>query len=127
MKNTPTSRQLETELCQKIKNFYSEQINLKPQKVTCKLFSKYLVVVADNAVTPIESNLWKLGNRQIIERVRNEINAILKPKLSELISEALEVEVVDLLNKTVFETDRCIVVAILSQPPQVRYYRNNKR
>lgn len=123
MKKTPTSRQIETELSQQIKNFYLEKIDFKPQKVTCKLFSKYLAIVADNAVAPIESNLWKAGDCSLVNRVRNRVDAILKPELSKLISEVLEVKVVELLSKTTFETNRCIVLAVLSEPPQVRYYR----
>ena len=120
MKNTLTSRQVETELSQQIRNFYLEKINFKPQKVTCSLFYKYLVVVADNAVTPIESNLWRSGDCNLIEQVRKEVDAILKPELSKLISEFLEVKVVELLSKTALETNRCIVLAILSQPLQVK-------
>lgn len=123
MKHTPTSKQIETELSQKIRNFYLEKIDFKPHKVTCKLFSKYLVVVADNAVAPIEYNLWRAGNCSLIDRVRNRVDAILKPELSKLISEVLEVEIVELLSKTTFETNRCIVLAVLSEPPQVRHYR----
>ena len=123
MKNILTSRQVETELSQQIRNFYLEKIDLKPQKVTCKLFSQYLVVVVDNAVTAIESNLWRADDCNLIEQARNEVDTILKPELSKLISEFLEVEVVELLSKTALETNRSIVLAILSQPPQVRNYR----
>ena len=120
MKNIPTYRQIETELSQQIRNFYLEKIDLKPQKITCKLFSKYLVVVVDNAVTPIESNLWRAGDYNLMEQVRNEVDAILKSELSKLISEFLEVEVVELLSKTALETNRSIVLAILSESPQVK-------
>ena len=123
MKITPTYRQIETELSQKIRNFYLEKIDFKPQKVTCKLFDKYVVVVADNAVAPIESNLWRSGDSNLIEQARDRVNAILKSELSKLISEALEVEILELISKTAFETNRCIIIAVLSQPPQVRNYR----
>lgn len=119
----PTSRQVETELSQQIRSFYLEQMNFKPQKITCKLFSKYLVIVADNAVTPVESNLWQSGERELVRQVRKEINASFKPQLSKLIVEILNVEVVGLLIETAFETDRFMVLAILSQSPQVRNYR----
>lgn len=124
MKNkVPTYRQLETELSQQIRNFYLKQINFKPQQVTCKLFSKYLAIVADNAVTPVESNLWISGNQVLIKQVRNEVNAILRPQLSKLISEVLNVEVVGFLSKSAFETNRCIILVVLSQPAQVRNYQ----
>ena len=115
----PTSRQIENELSQRIRAFYQEQINFAPQKVTCKLFSKYLAIIAENAITPIESNLWKFGQTKLSERVRSEINTNLKPELSELIADTLNVEVIELLNGTAFPTNRCIILAILAQPPQI--------
>lgn len=119
----PTSRQLETELSQQIRNFYLEQINFKPQQITCKLFSKYLAIIADNVVTPVESHLWQSGDRELVRQIRKEINAFFKPQLSELIADILKVEVAELLIETAFETDRFVVLAILSESPQVRNYR----
>ena len=119
----PTSRQLETELSQQIKNFYLEKIDFKPQKITCKLFSQYLVIIADNAITPVESNLWQSGDRELVRQIRKEINVSFKPQLSKLIADILNVEVVGLLIETAFETDRFIVLVILSESPQVRNYR----
>ena len=116
----PTSRQLERELSQQIKNFYQEQISLKPQKITCKLFSRYIAIVADNALTPVESNLWQLGNQILIQKVRNEINQTLKPKLSKLISDILNVEVEALLEGADFGTNRFALLVVLSQPPLLR-------
>ena len=121
MKNKlPTSRQLERELSQQIRNFYQEQISLKPQRITCKLFSRYIAIVADNALTPVESSLWQLGNQSLIQRVRNEINDTLKPKLSKLISEILKVEVEALLEGADFGTNRFGLLVILSQPQLLR-------
>lgn len=119
----PTSRQLETELSQQIKNFYLEKINFKPQQITCKLFSNYLAIVAERVITPVEFNLWHSGDRELVRQVRKEIDASFKTQLSRLIAEVLNVEVVGLLIKTALECDRFIVLAILSQPTQVRNYR----
>ena len=124
----PTSRQIENKLSQRIKAFYQEQINFTPQKVSCKLFSKYLAIIAENAITPIESNLWKFGQKKLSERVRSQINTNLKPELSKLIAETLNVEVIELLNGTAFSTNRCITLAILAQPPQIsQRYNGVKR
>jgi uncharacterized protein YbcI len=119
----PTSRQLETELSQQIRNVYLEKIDFKPQKITCKLFSKYLAIVGDNAITPVEANLWQSGDRELVRQIRKEIDDSFKPQLSKLIADILNVEVVGLLIETAFETDRSIVLAILSESPQVRNYR----
>ena len=115
----PTSKQVENELSQRIRAFYQEEINFAPKKVTCKLFSNYLAIVIDNAITPIEYNLWELGNKKLIEQVRREIDTTLKPKLSKLIAETLKVEVIELLNGAAFSTSRCIILAVFSKPPQV--------
>lgn len=114
-----TSRQIENELSQQIRAFYQGQINFVPKKVTCKLFSKYLAIVIDDAITPMEYNLWGLGKKKLIEQVRREIDTTLKPKLSQLIAETLKVEVIELLNGAAFSTNRCIILAVFSQPPQV--------
>ena len=115
----PTYKQLEKNLSRKIKVLYSEQIDYPPKKVTCKLFSRYLAIVADDPLTPIEKNLWEFGEKSLSAEIRCEINSIIKPKLVELIESIISVKIEEILSNVTFKTNKSGILVILSEPPQV--------
>ena len=116
----PTSKQLERDLSQNIRSFYVNEIKHSPQKITCKLFSKYVAIIADEALTPLEHNLWKSGNEDLIIRVRSEINNIFKPKLEKIIEQILCVEVQEILSEVAFAGNKLGTLVILSEIPVTR-------
>lgn len=116
----PTCNQLERDLSQSIKALYREQITYPPQKITCKLFSRYLAIVGDEALTPLEKNLWGLGKEDLSEKIRFEINELMKPKLVELLENMLSVKIEEILNEVTFSINKSGILVILSEPPAVR-------
>ena len=116
----PTSKQLERDLSQNIRSFYVDEINHSPQKITCKLFSQYVAIVADEALTPLEHNLWKSGNKDLIIKVRSEINSIFKPKLEKIIEQILNVKVEEILTEVAFAGNKLGTLVILSEMPVTR-------
>ena len=119
----PTSKQLERDLSQKIRAFYLKEINHPPQKITCKLFSQYLAIIADEALTPLEQHLWESGDKDLIIKVRSEINSLVKPKLSEIIEQILNLKVEDILSEVTFAGNKLGILVILSGIPTMRESR----
>lgn len=116
----PTYKQLERNLSQSIRALYSEEINYSPQKITCKLFSRYLAIIADEALTPVEKSLWELGEKNLSEKIRLEIDCIIKPKLIQTIEKTTTVKIEEILSKATFTTNKSGILVILSEPPPVR-------
>lgn len=116
----PTCNQLERDLSQSIKALYREQIIYSPQKITCKLFSRYIAIVGDEALTPLEKNLWRVGQENLSEKIRFEINELIKPKLVELLENMLKVKIEEILNEVTFSANKSGILVVLSQPPLVR-------
>lgn len=116
----PTYKQLERNLAQNIKKLYREEIDHPPQKITCQLFSRYLAIVGDEALTPLEKNLWQYGKKSLSEEIRLEINRIIKPKLIQLIENTIAVKTEEILSNVTFSSNKSGILVILSEPPQVR-------
>ncbi|MEL6442538.1 MAG: Na-translocating system protein MpsC family protein [Cyanobacteria bacterium J06621_8] len=117
-------RQLEKRLSQNIKALYDEEINFSPQKITCKLFSRYLAVVSDEALTPLEKSLWGFGKKNLSEEIRFEIDNIIKPKLIRVIESIVEVKVEAVLSNAAFTLNKCGILIIFEEPPHVSNFSN---
>lgn len=121
----PTRRQLERVVSQNFDSFYRQRVGCSPQKVTCTIFANYLVIVADQAITPVEQAIKETGQIEIVCEIRERINKILKSQLKKLVEELVMVEVVDLICGHNFESGRVMAIAILNEPPQVRSRKLN--
>lgn len=118
--NLPTCKQLERNLSQNIRAFYIREINHPPQNISCKLFSRYIAIAADEALTPLECSLWESGQEELTVEIRSEINDIFKPKLTSVIEETLNIKVEEILSNVTFEGNRLGTLVILSQAPLCR-------
>ena len=116
----PTCKQLERDLSQKIRAFYNTEINFPPQKVTCKIFSKYLAIVLDEALTPVEKSLIARKKIELAKQIRREISLVLRPKLVRLIEEAVRVKAIAILTDTTYTSNKTGTLVVLSESPKVR-------
>lgn len=116
----PTYKQIEKDLSLKIKALYDLEINLAPRKVNCKLFSRYLAIVMDEALSPLEKSLLDRGNKELVTRLRKETFLIFRPKLSELIEEIVGVKIIEILSDTAFGSNKTGTLVVLSELPKVR-------
>ena len=116
----PTCKQLERNLSQKIREFYSTENNFPPQQVTCKLFSKYLAIVLDEALTPVEQSLLAQEKIELVEQIRREMSLIFRPKLIQLIEETVEVKAIEILTDITYASNKASILVILSELPKVR-------
>ena len=116
----PTYKQLEKDLSLKIKALYNLEINFAPRKVACKLFSKYLAIVMDGALSPLEKSLLDRGKHETIARLREETFLVFRPKLSELIEEIVGVKIIEILSDTTFTSNKTGTLVVLSELPKVR-------
>ena len=115
-----TFKQLEKDLSQKIRELYNLEMNFAPQKVTCKLFSRYLAIVADEALSPLEKSLIACGRKGLIAQLRRETFLIFRPRLVESIEETLGVSTVEILTDTTLMSNKVGTLVVLSEPPKVR-------
>ena len=118
----PTSKQLERDLSQKIKELYNLEMNFAPRRVTCKLFSRYIAIVVDEALTPLEKSLIAYGKKGLIAQLRRETSSIFKPRLVKSIEETLGVSIVEILTNTTFIGNKTGTLVVLSESPKVRSY-----
>jgi len=69
----------------------------------------------ENALTQPEQILLKQkGNPDLVERVRSDLDAAIRPEMVELVEEILGKKVVDLMGDTTLKTGRTGVIFILS-------------
>lgn len=114
-----TFKQLERDLSQKIRELYKIETNFAPQKVTCKLFSRYIAIVADEALTPLEKSLVAYGRKSLIAQLRRETSSIFQPRLVKLIEETVGVSAVEILNGTTLIGNQTGILVVLSESPKV--------
>lgn len=116
----PTYKQLERDLSQKIRVFYNTELSFAPQKVSCKFFSKYLALVLDEALTPVEKSLIAGGKTKLVKQVRREISLIVRPKLIRLIEETVGVKAIAILTNTTYTSNKSGILIVLSESPKLR-------
>ncbi|WP_013320312.1 DUF2294 domain-containing protein [Gloeothece verrucosa] len=116
----PTSGKLERDLSQRIQQFYRQQLEHQPSKVTCQIFEQKIAIILEESITPTEQLLFQEGQVELAQKVRSSIDEIMQQQLKEVIEETLQVRVEDLLSDSTLETGRIGIIAILSDTPDVR-------
>lgn len=116
----PTSKQLERTISQKFAALYRHKLGYFLRQVQCKIFDNYIVIVADNAITPLELMIRNSGQIETLLEMRRSIDPVLKSQLSLAIEEIISVKVEDALCELNFETNRMMAIAILAETPKVR-------
>lgn len=115
-----TCKQLERDLSQKIRSFYNTELSFPPQKVSCNFFSKYIAIVLDEALTPVEKSLIAREKIELVKQVRREISLILRSKLTGLIEETVGVEAIAILMDITYTSNKSGILVVLSESPKVR-------
>jgi uncharacterized protein YbcI len=117
--SVPTQGQLERALSQGVQTLYRTQLGHQPSKVSCQLLDEKVAIVLENSLTRPEQVLVE-EDEQLAEKVRKDLDEAIRPPLKELIQEVLNVEVLDLLSDTTFETGRMGIIVILAKNPTIR-------
>lgn len=118
--SSPTRGQLERTLSQRIQALYRNQLGHQPGRITCQIFEEKIAIVLEDALTQPEQVLVNSGREELAEQVRSDLDAAIEPQLKQLIEEVVGVPVLELLSDAKLETGRSGIIAILSDPPQVR-------
>ncbi|MEL7076302.1 MAG: Na-translocating system protein MpsC family protein [Cyanobacteria bacterium J06631_6] len=115
-----THKQLERDIAHRFRAFNREKIGCASQDVTCTIFSNYLVLVAEGALTTLEQTIYHSGEISMIESLRQNINQVLKQELDQIVREMALVDTKDVVCELNYETERLIAIAILTTAPAVR-------
>lgn len=118
--STQTRGQIERSLSQRIQASYREQLGHQPSKVTCQLSDKNLMIVLEDSITPPEQLLAQVGNEELAQKVRSDLDEAIRPQLKEIIEDTLNVEVVEILSDATLETGRTGIIVILNDAPNFR-------
>jgi uncharacterized protein YbcI len=116
----PTRGQIERHLSQKIQALYRENLGHSPSKVTCQLFDEKLAIVVENSITQPEQLLAEEGQTELVEQIRTDLKDAIRPKLKAVITEVLDIEVLDLLSDADIESGRTGMIAVLASIPKLR-------
>ena len=102
-------------------------MGFSPQEVVCKLFKNYLILVVEEAVSPLEQTISKSGHTEILREIRQSINPVMKSELKKLVKETAAVEIIDLVCDLNIDSHRLMAIALLSEPPVVRVKKRQSK
>lgn len=115
-----TKGQLERALSQKIQKLYREHLAHSTGKVSCQLFNEKITIIVENSLTqPEQLLLRKQGDPELVEKVRSDLDAVIRPDIMAAIEETLNRKVEDLISDTTLKTGRTGIIVILEAAPKV--------
>jgi len=115
-----TRGQLQRRLSQEIQALYRQQLGHRSGKVSCQLFNEKLTIIIEESITKPERLLSRESDNALVEQVHADLDEAIRPEMKQLIESILEREVVDLMSDASLETGRTGIIAILSEPPDIR-------
>ncbi|MBD1824929.1 DUF2294 domain-containing protein [Cyanobacteria bacterium FACHB-DQ100] len=118
--DNPTRGQIERTIGQKLQALYRERTGQRPEKVTCQFFDEKLAIVLEQISTPAECFLIEVGQQEIAQLFRSELENQMKAETIALIEEVAAAAVVDVLSSTNLQAGVSALIAILKEPPSVR-------
>lgn len=107
--------QLERTLSQRLQKLYREHLDHSTGKVSCQLINDNLTVIVEDSLTQPEKLLIETSNDpELVEKVRSDLDGVIRPKIISLVEEVLEKKVLDLMSDTTLETGRTGLIVVLS-------------
>ena len=116
----PTLKQLERSIYQQFSSLYREKTGAALQKASCSIFKTYLIIVAEQALSPLEATLKSSGELELLKEMRFSVERIIESELKNLIKEIAGVDTIDLICGLNLNSGRIIATAILFEFPKVR-------
>jgi len=116
----PTRGQMERTLSQRIQALYREQLGHQPGKVAVTITGEKITIIIDDVITQPEKLLVDLGQEELTEQVRADLDQAIEGHLKEAIEEVVKSEVIDLLCDTTLATGRTGTIALLANKPKLR-------
>lgn len=123
----PTRKQIERDIAHRFNAFNNQTIGSHPEKMTCTIFDRYLAIVGEDAMTPIEKIVCQSGQTEIILAMRESVDLSLKTELNKIICELIQVEPLDSFCQLSLNTGRLMAFAILSDSPRFRVKQSRTR
>lgn len=118
--NLKTRKQVEREISHKFYTFYKRTLECTPQKVICYISAHYLILLAEEAVTPLELTISQKGQTEILLEIRQNINRVLKSQLQKIVEEITGVGIIDIICDLNFNSHRMMAMALLTYAPELR-------
>ncbi|MEO0706204.1 MAG: Na-translocating system protein MpsC family protein [Cyanobacteria bacterium J06649_5] len=115
----PTVGQLMRAVSQGIENLYKERLGSRPERVTCDLLSKRLVVWVEGGLTPVEKLLFEKGDSKA-QALCLTIDKLMQEPIASAIEQQLSVKVIAIISDTCYKHDYTGMIAQLSDHPAVR-------
>lgn len=116
----PTVGQLEREISNRIRSLYNVKLGQRISRILCHFFDTQLAITIENSVTLTEQTILRSGNDTLAEKVRLDLDKIIKPLIKDTIEEVINKPVIELMSDTSLTSGRTAIIAILEQLPAVR-------
>ena len=115
-----TQKQLERAVSQKFFELYRRKVGCSPKKVTCFIFDKVLVILAEGASTSLEIAMQEKGKGEIVSAIRHSVNRVVKTEIRKIVEELAAVKITDLCCEINSDSHRLVATAILEKAPLLR-------
>ena len=123
----PTRGQLERHISQTLQFLYRNQFGQLPSKITCHIFDDKVAIVAENITTNIEKILSDNSKLDLALNIRSAINQTFIADVKQQTSDALNVEVTEVVIDSVLDTGYLGIILFLSDVPKMRATAKEQR
>lgn len=120
----PTRGQLERQMSQTLQSLYRQQFEHLASKITCHLFDDKVAIVAEDTVTKVEKILYDHSKLDLAIDIRYAIGEAFASKVKQVITEILQVEVIDIIFDSTFNSGYLGIIVFLDDSPQMRIAKN---
>lgn len=103
---------LEQLLSEEIQNIYTQELEQELSQISCNLDDRVLVITLEGVITPPEQLLNRNNYVELVNRVRDELDRIIQPKIKNLIEQTIDIKITDFLCDTEIDTSRTGVIVI---------------
>ena len=108
------SQNLETVIAERIQSLFINKLGHQPEDVYCRFLDNKLTIIIKNGVTKPEQLLIEAGHQEVVRKARGRIEEILQPQFKQIIEEATDSEVINMLFATHLDTNYVSVIALFA-------------
>ncbi|MCM1981896.1 Na-translocating system protein MpsC family protein [Lyngbya confervoides] len=107
-------RSIEETLAHKICSLYQSLVGHAPDLVTCQFLNQeQLVLIFQNAISPVEQLLFRMEQQPLAKQVRSQIDLTFHEQLIGLVEKSTQRSIIDLLSESKIETGRKSIILVL--------------
>lgn len=112
--------QVEREITNQVRSFYTSELGIRCGQIICHFFDTKLIITVENTISPIEKYFCQQDEYLFVEEIHSRLDRTIKSRIQAIVEKTLGKSVIYVIIATTIDIGVTSITVLLQEVPQVR-------